>query len=115
MVFDSRINSGGAPSLVLEDAASLPPLRYNYPAWHSGSGLICAPARRGAAGMETAVVNVWDPRYVDCRAATQFILHEDDRNVTSVDFTDASGNTSPLMVTTSGDALGFTSFTIGSL
>ncbi|KAJ1719508.1 hypothetical protein LPJ53_005744 [Coemansia erecta] len=115
VVFDSRMDSRSAPSLVLEDAASLPPLGYNHPAWHSESGLICAPARRGAAGMETALVNVWDPRYIDCRAATQFIIHEDDRNATSVDFTEASGNGGPLMVTASGDALVFTSFTIGRL
>ncbi|KAJ1848038.1 hypothetical protein LPJ73_004088 [Coemansia sp. RSA 2703] len=113
LLFDCRKLNRNMPDLVLQDTASLAPLRYNYPAWHSSSGLICAPARRYAAGRETAAVNMWDPRFVNETVASYFTLHKDDSNVTSVDFTEATRDKGPLMITASDNTIGFTSFSIG--
>ncbi|KAJ2394801.1 hypothetical protein GGI05_001868 [Coemansia sp. RSA 2603] len=113
MVFDSRLGSNmGAPVMTLKDAGNQITSRYNRPAWDAETGLICSPVRRYVDGRDTTMINVWDPRFIKCSDADNFMLYRNKHEVLSVDFTKSMVGKDRIMVTASEDNVGFTPFTL---
>ncbi|KAJ2374284.1 hypothetical protein IW150_003188 [Coemansia sp. RSA 2607] len=107
-IFDVRVNRHkiGSVLTLYEDGCGIP-TRKNFPAWNTDNDLIFVPMQRYGHPNDLAVINVWDPRWTKSAITESIVLHEDEGNVFSVDFTKSAGSRGSEMITASEDSIGF--------